>query len=357
MKAQAAALAGAAALVAAFVPLPRSGVERFYSDGVYRILQPALTGFSNRFPFALLDLLLVGVTAGWLFGAARDAARVPTTGLGRAAGRIAMRSVVLASALYVGFLAMWGLNYRRVALADRLGFDAAAVGPHGALILAGRAAERLDALYEEAHRAGWKDAGVVDPALSTAFEHTQRTLGASRLARPGRPKRSLLDLYFRRASVDGMTDPYFLETLVVSNLLPFERPFVDAHEWAHLAGLADEGDANFAAWLTCVAGPAPIQYSGWLFLYTETVAGLDAAGRLEAAGRLDRGPRDDLRAIAGRIARDVSPRVSRAGWRVYDRYLKANRIEAGAASYATVVKLVLGTPLGRETATAHGGPF
>jgi hypothetical protein len=33
---------------------------------------------------------------------------------------------------------------------------------------------------------------------------------------------------------------------------------------------------------------------------------------------------------------------------VYDRYLKANRIEAGAASYAQVVRLVLGTALGQQ---------
>ena len=30
-----------------------------------------------------------------------------------------------------------------------------------------------------------------------------------------------------------------------------ERPFVIAHEWAHLAGYADESEANFVAWLTC----------------------------------------------------------------------------------------------------------
>jgi hypothetical protein len=40
--------------------------------------------------------------------------------------------------------------------------------------------------------------------------------------------------------------------------------------------------------------------------------------------------------------RNVSPRISAAGWRVYDSYLKANRVEAGAASYAEVVRLVLG---------------
>ena len=68
-----------------------------------------------------------------------------------------------------------------------------------------------------------------------------------------------------------MTDPYFLETLVSSQLLPFERPFVLAHEWSHLTGLADEGDANFLGWLACVRAAPPQQYSGWLFLYSRSV--------------------------------------------------------------------------------------
>jgi hypothetical protein len=37
--------------------------------------------------------------------------------------------------------------------------------------------------------------------------------------------------------------------------------------------------------------------------------------------------------------------MSAAGWRVYDSYLKANRVEAGAASYGEVVRLALGARL------------
>jgi hypothetical protein len=60
---------------------------------------------------------------------------------------------------------------------------------------------------------------------------------------------------------------------------------------------------------------------------------------------LESGPRADLAAIRQRYAREVSPRLSTAGWQVYDQYLKANRIDAGTASYAEVVQLILGTAL------------
>ena len=146
-----------------------------------------------------------------------------------------------------------------------------------------------------------------------------------------------------------MTDPFFLETLVASDLLPFERPFVIAHEWSHLAGFADEGEANFVGWLTCLHGSAPVQYSGWLSLYAEVIGGLSAlATRADVAARLDAGPREDLRALADRLTRNVNPTVSAAGWRVYDQYLKANRVEDGSASYARVVRLALGTQVGQR---------
>src|SRR5262249_33088986 len=152
----------------------------------------------------------------------------------------------------------------------------------------------------------------------------------------------------RRAGISGMTNPYLLETLVERDLLPFERPFVVAHEWSHLAGFADESEANFVGWLTCLRGSIPEQYSGWLFLYDELAAAVRREDRTTLAERLGPGPRADLQAIAQRFQRQVNPTVSAAGWRVYDQYLKVNRIEAGARSYAEVVRLVLGVRFGPD---------
>ncbi len=102
-----------------------------------------------------------------------------------------------------------------------------------------------------------------------------------------------------------MTDPFFLETLIASDILPFERPHVVAHEWAHLAGLTDEGEANFVGWLTCVRGTPPHRYSGWLFLYGEVLAGLPRDRAQAASALLTAGPRADLQAMRDRSLREV----------------------------------------------------
>lgn len=328
------------AIVLAAAPVPAAPVERFYSRGVFPVLQRGLTWLTNLAPFALFDVLVVGVAVWWTVSLARDLAS--HAGWRGGSMRALMRTATAGAVLYLSFLATWGLNYRRVPLVEKLPFEPAAVTAAAARELALTTVGEVNALYELARGSpGGEASGAAGP-LADAFVTAQRLIGVGRPARPGRPKRSLLDPYFRAAAVEGMTDPYFLETLIVSGLLPFERPFVVAHEWSHLAGLADEAEANFLGWLTCVHGTIATKYSGWLFLYREVVASLPEHEAAEVASRLDPGPRGDLAAVARRIRGQVNPTLSAASWRVYDSYLKANRVEAGAASYAEVVRLVLG---------------
>ena len=335
----------AIATLAALVPLPSRAIERFYSASVYPILQPVITAVSNRVPFALLDILILSVVVAWSALAVRQFARA--RGRLAAIGAIVLRTIVWSSALYLLFLLGWGLNYRRVPLERRLAFQASEVTPAAARALGVRAVDEVNALYQTAHASGWPDPHTIDPALAVSFAGVTGALQGRDVV-VARPKATALDWYFRRAAVQGMTDPFFLEALVASDLLPFERPLVVAHEWSHLAGLADEGEANFLGWLACVRASAPSQFSGWLFLLEQVAAGLPRRDGADLIARLGPGPRGDLEAIANRIARNASPRISAIGWRAYDRYLKANRVEEGVASYQGVVRLVLGVRLGPD---------
>jgi Protein of unknown function (DUF3810) len=339
-----------AAAIAALLPWPEGAVERWYSTGIYPWLQQPMTWLSNRIPFALADVALVLAMVAWLVMVAFVLRQFGRQRIGAALGRIIARTIVCAAAIYLVFLGLWGLNYRRLSLERKLGFDAGALTPAAARAAAATAVSKVNELHARAHAMGWPASDRVDPALASAFSSVAHDLNGSGRTVPGRPKHTLLNLYFRPAGVDGATDPFFLETLLASDLLPFERPFVVAHEWSHLAGFADEGEANFMGWLTCTRAGVSSQYSGWLFLYEQLVRDVPRREREEIAARLAAGPRVDLRAIAARLARDVRPQVSAAGWRVYDTYLKANHVEAGAASYEQVVRLVLGTELGQQAA-------
>jgi hypothetical protein len=330
------------ALVALLMPLPSRFVEGAYSSTVFPSLQALVTTASNRTAWPWLDMVGLAVVLACVLACVRDLMMGP---LRAASLRVAGRVVTLGASAYLIFLAMWGLNYRREPLTRRVGFDAGRISSESATRLARETVAQLNALHTPAHRAGWAPPHEIDADLATSFHQTEASLGLGAATVLGRPKHSLLDLYFRRAGVAGMTDPFFLETLVASDLLPFERPHVVAHEWAHLAGITDEGEANFVGWLTCVRGDASARYSGWLFLYSDVLSAVPGRTARDIQERLDPGPREDLAEIRARYTREVDPRVSTAGWTVYDQYLKANRIEAGTASYAEVVRLILGTGL------------
>jgi hypothetical protein len=333
-----AALAASAALL----PLPASLVERVFSQGFYPWLQPALTRCSNKVPFAIFDLLLA---AGLLV-----LANISNHAIGRwrrgerarALVKAGQSLVTWAALVYLAFLALWGLNYRRVPLTEKLDFRAERASATALRTLTEQAVSELNGLHDGAHHTGWPPWQGLPTELGDAFRRTERELGVRSLTVPGVPKWSVLTFYFERAGVEGMTDPFFLEVLVNRSLLPFERPFVAAHEWAHLAGYADEAEANFVGWLTCLHGGPPARYSAWLSISGLLVSALPADARAPIVKKLADGPRRDLQDIARRVARE-SRVVRRASWRIYDRYLKANRVEAGMASYDRVTLLILGT--------------
>ena len=343
------ALVAAAAM--ALAPLPRGTVERVYARGLYPLVQPPLTSLTNRTPFAWFDVMLltaaVSIAALWIVRLKRRRRGVLST-----IGGLAVDTAVIAAVLYLWFLAAWGLNYRREPLRAQLDFQEDRITRERLRELGLRNVESLNVLYEDAHAGGWPELHAMPVALAPAFVRAQQDLAMSWRAVPGLPKRSLLNFYFTRVSVDGMTGPFFLETLANQTLLPFERPATVAHEWSHLAGYADESEANFLGWLVCMRGSASDQYSGWLSLYFTVLGSLPSADRDEISRALRPGPLQDLQAIRDRIQEHAVPIASRAGYALYDRYLKANRVEAGIRSYAEVIRLLLGTRFNEDGSPA-----
>jgi hypothetical protein len=322
-----------AAIAAAIVPLPSRLVEAWYSGRIYPAIQAVVTPLSNTVPIALLDvavvLLLVALGAAFW-------RRVRTAGTLRAIVASLSSLVTIAAVAVLLFFALWGLNYRRVPLEQRLEYDQQRVTREGAIRLGNDAVREVNALHAAAHEQDGRE-----PALETAFAAAQRILGSRTLAVTGRPKRSLLERYFRAAAIDGMTDPFFLEIIINPDTLPFERPFVLSHEWAHLAGYANEAEANLVAWLTCTQGDAMARYSGWLTIYQNIIATLPRGDRAPLIAQLEAGPRRDLVAATARMATST-PVVRTAAREVYDTYLRANRIDEGVDNYAAVVRLMLG---------------
>jgi hypothetical protein len=332
------------AVAAALLPVPPAWVERHFSRGWFPHAQRALTAISNAVPFALLDALILAA-AGVVLAGVVTALKAPRGARVATCVRRAWQGAVAASVAYLLFLAAWGGNYRRQPVAEMVDFAESRVTAAAVVALNDAAIGELSRLRPELPRgtAGWGDSRTVAAELLPALDAGVALLRLPAPIRAGRPKRTLLDAYFTRAGVSGMTDPFFLETLVASNLLPFERPAVIAHEWGHLAGLARESDASFFGLLVCLHGNAAARYSAWLDIFLRTLGARDREDRQAAAGRLPAAVRADIRAMADRSARDQVRAVSLVAWRTYDTYLRSQRVESGVRNYGEVVRLLAGT--------------
>jgi Protein of unknown function (DUF3810) len=208
----------------------------------------------------------------------------------------------------------------------------------GAIIDANALASRLRPMVANGPELGYPE---IKDRLKGPLNVALKQLGRPQLEREGRPKYSLvLTPFFTWAGLTGLTNPLGLETIVHPDLLPYERPFVLAHEWAHLSGHADEAEASAIAFLACMKGGNELAYSASLYLIMEAAKALPEEIRRTILTRVDSGVRSDIDAIAAR-SRNERPAVQRTAEFVYDEYLRANRVRDGSGSYRRALALIL----------------
>ena len=331
------------------LPLPSTAIDRFYSRDAYPLWQNGVTRLSNLFPFAVLDVLIVAAVAAVVGRAVRLVQAVRGQGIRSAIWEGTRRLARVVGVLCTAFLLMWGLNYRRVPLEATLPRGAAPTVPdlRSVVLAANAIAART--------RPQAADTPKLDDVVATLRQPLNNALGKlnrTPLATAGRPKRSLiLTPFFTWAGVNGMVNPLALETILHPDLLPFERSLALAHEWAHLAGAADEAEATAIGWLACMDGPPALAYSASVDLILEAGNALPAKAWREVRPSLDAGVRADLEELSRRLARQ-KPQVQRAAFRVYDQYLRANRVEDGVASYSRALSLIL-SPVLRQALDSY----
>jgi hypothetical protein len=330
-------------------PWPAWVIERVYSRGAYPQIQRAMTTLSNSTPWAVMDGLLVAATVyvAWLLIRAVSAARA--RGAASSIWELVRRLTRTSAGVALVFLTVWGLNYRRVpleqvlrggtatapvlpteiaALAERAAAGARQTRPAGAIVVTAASDVRI------AH-------DLLAARLAAPFQRALQRLGYPVVRVVGRPKVSrVLTPFFTAAGVTGMVNPIGLESIVHPDLLPFERPMVLAHEWAHLAGIADEADASAVAWLSCLLGGADLEYSAHLFVVIETASALPRPAWRDLRARLGPDVLQDLAALAARQARQ-QPVVRETAFAVYDGYLKSNRVADGVRSYSRVLRVLI----------------
>lgn len=319
----------ALATLAVAAPLSPGWIENGYANGVYARLNETFVPLTNGLPFALGDLLAVAAVAAltvlWI--------RRPSV------VRAAAHTLGLLAVIVLAFEVLWAWNYRRAPVIARVAYDPARVTPAAVR----RLSERIVRILNDDVAAAHARAAIVTPAelraeLAHDFLPVAARLGDRRPIALTIPKHSLGNIFYEMAGVGGQYDPFAFETILNASFLPYEIPRALAHEWSHVAGFGDEGDANFIGTVTCLRSADPlIRYSGAFWTYAELPATERARLRLAPAVVAD------FAAARARFLRHYQPQLFDLSWLVYDRYLRANGVAGGVTSYSRFVALLAGT--------------
>lgn len=148
--------------------------------------------------------------------------------------------------------------------------------------------------------------------------------------------------FLLRFGVSGIFSPFTQETHIDLGIDPVERPFVAAHELAHLAGFASEDEANFVAWLACSRSEDPwFRYSGQLAALRRFHAKAAIGLRKELMAKAGPDVLADWRRAAERRGSHRSVPLSKINRWAYDKLLRSQGVEEGIRSCDAVTRLML----------------
>ena len=121
------------------------------------------------------------------------------------------------------------------------------------------------------------------------------------------------------------------------------------HEMAHRMCIANERDANFAAFLACSVNPdVNFQYSAYFMAYRycySALAGVNSQSSAAAVARISNGVSDKLRQDLTYYDTFFSSKRDNSATKIADTandtYLKASGVKSGIGSYAQVCDLLV----------------
>ena len=146
-------------------------------------------------------------------------------------------------------------------------------------------------------------------------------------------------------NISGVYTMFTGEANLNVNYPDYVLPYTAAHELAHQRGIALEDEANFVAYLVCMASDDPyIRYSGYLSLFEYVSDALyyeDAEQYQALIAQLDDRVIGELRAYASFFETYRDAAAADISGVVNDTYLKLHGNTAGTASYGLVVELAV----------------
>ena len=347
-----------------------------YTTRIYPIIGSLLSPISGLFPFAVGDIF-IALSIVWVFFYPiyeikwRKQLAKRFFFLAAKRGCYPKKKVVFGRVaeyllwVYAWFYIAWGLNYSQPNIYCRTGMKPAEVSEAKFREFAYRYADGINYLSEERRVKSEETAfddqresqfnGMVDDGLKNRVRDAvlkgYNEIGAKEginapFNQHPHAKTMLFTPLSSMSGVTGSMGPFFCEFTLNGDIRPHDYPAIYAHEFAHLLGIANEGEANFYSYIVCTASSdKAVKFSGYYHIFFHVLRNVfDILGEKEGEkflkyispgiiqlARSDRQYWISKRCKALDAAQDF----------IFDLYLRGNHVAEGRKSYSGVVGLIL----------------
>ena len=330
-----------------------------YTTRIYPIIGSLLSPISGLFPFALGDLF-IALSIVWVFFYPiyeikwRKQLAKRFFFLAAKRGCYPKKKVVFGRVaeyllwVYAWFYMAWGLNYSQPNIYCRTGMKPVEVSEAKFREFAYRYADSINSLSEEFN--GMVDDGLKNRVRDAVLKGYNEIGAKEGINAPfnqhPHAKTMLFTPLSSMSGVTGSMGPFFCEFTLNGDIRPHDYPAIYAHEFAHLLGIANEGEANFYSYIVCTASSdKAVKFSGYYHIFFHVLRNVfDILGEKEGEKFLKY-----IRPEIIQLARSdrqywISKRckaLDAAQDFIFDLYLRGNHVAEGRKSYSGVVGLIL----------------
>ena len=313
-------------------------VEKYYSNAFYPYFFNIYKSLLNNISFSIGDFLYLFIVTYLIISFLKI-----TKGVFNFKYIITKILSIISIIIFI-FYSSWGLNYFRLPLNKKLGYNINYTekeientlniliknSNHLHEILTNNDSLAVKVPYNKA-----KIASLIENGFNFDLEKYD--------AKPYL-KNSMLSTPLSYMGYAGYLNPFTLEAQINSKVPKLNYIFTAAHEMAHQLGVASESEANFIAFYTCIKNLDPfIQFSGYVFAlnycYNELIKVNPLIANKEIKN-LNFGIKENFRELSQfwkSYQNPIEPILKKG----FDSYLKVNGQTHGIKSYDEMTSLII----------------
>ena len=318
-------------------------IEQYYSKALYIYISNICRTITGKVSFSIGDVIyfiLIALLLRWLWIKRKSWRKLWKENL--------LQILSWFSIFYFLFNFLWAINYHRVPLHEKMGFETE-YSDTDLLVFTQKLIVKTNSLHLQITKDSTMkvvvpfDRDAVYDKNVSGYQNLEKRYSAFRYDKPS-VKNSLLSLPLTYMGFSGYMNPFTGEAQV-NNLVPmYSFPATASHEMAHQLGYASESEANFVGFLAAVSNDdLYMQYSGYTLALRYCLRNWQIRDEKKAAAllkTLNPGIRKNF--DESKAFWEQHETFIESGFKLfYDNFLKFNQQEEGLESYSRFVDMIV----------------